>query len=66
MIPRHPSDPMKSYFKSKPVLSFLFYDVKSSISPVGSTTSIPNIYPLSNPFLTTLRPPAFVDTFPPI
>jgi len=66
MIPRQPSEPMNNYFKSNPVLSFLLVEDKSNISPVGKTTSIPKMYPLSNPFFTTLSPPALVDTFPPI
>lgn len=65
MIPKLPSDPIKNYFRSSPVLSFLTQDSRFNTSPFPVTTSIPIMYPLRAPYLTKYLPPAAVATFPP-
>lgn len=41
IIPKVPSDPINNYFKSVPVLSFLFLFIKFKTFPLGNTTSKP-------------------------
>jgi hypothetical protein len=66
MIPRDPSDPMNSCFKSYPVLSLRKVDRFSRIVPSGSTTSNPRTVPCNEPYRSKRRPPALVATFPPM
>ena len=49
-----------------PVLSLRRVDSWSSIVPSGSTTSRPRTVPWREPYRSRRRPPALVDTFPPI
>ena len=66
IIPKVPSLPINSCFKSYPLLSFLKLVKLFHISPLAKTTSIPNTKSRAMPYLRTLIPPAFVDKFPPI
>ena len=65
ITPKVPYEPMNSCFKSYPVLSFGIYDLRSKISPPGSTASKPRIWDLNDPYLITYFPPALVEAFPP-
>lgn len=64
-MPRVPYPPIKSCFKSKPVLSLRISDLMSNTSPLGRTAYKPKICDLKEPYLTTYFPPALVEAFPP-
>ena len=65
-MPKVPSEPIKSCFKSKPVLFFFIVFKSLWNSPLGKTASIPRILLLIEPYLITLSPPALVAILPPI
>ena len=67
IMPSVPSAPINNCFKSYPVLSFLFSLSKElNTVPSARTTSKPKTVPRKEPYLTRRKPPAFVDTLPPI
>mmetsp|Transcript_4422 Transcript_4422/g.15514 ORF Transcript_4422/g.15514 Transcript_4422/m.15514 type:complete len:242 (-) Transcript_4422:24-749(-) len=64
--PSVPSAPMKSCFRSYPVVSFLSGLRTSRISPLAKTTSRPRTEPWSEPYLRYRMPPALVEMLPPM
>ena len=63
--PSVPSLPIKSCFTSYPVLSLRNEDKQSITIPSAPTASTPTTVPLSDPYRSNRRPPAFVETLPP-
>ena len=65
-MPKVPSEPINKCFKSYPELSFINFLSEDIIVPSGRTYSIPITRLRVMPYLKTLKPPAFVETAPPI
>ena len=65
MTPRRPSDPMKTCFKSNPLLFFRTFEDRSRTEPSASTTFMPVIFPRKGPNFIKYLPPALVARLPP-
>lgn len=66
MTPIVPYPPIKSCFRSYPVLSLKISDLMSRIYPEGKTASRPKMCDLKEPYFITYFPPALVEALPPI
>mmetsp|Transcript_60322 Transcript_60322/g.142121 ORF Transcript_60322/g.142121 Transcript_60322/m.142121 type:complete len:214 (+) Transcript_60322:842-1483(+) len=66
MTPSVPSLPISRWCRWYPVLSFRSEETLSTIVPSARTASTPSTVPCSDPYRTSLSPPAFVATLPPI
>lgn len=65
IIPSVPSQPIKIYLRSYPVLSLRIAYRLSKTSPFPVTASNPKVLPCNEPYLRRRKPPALVERLPP-